>query len=245
MVPRAVLATSVLALSACAAPTVVGQGSTAYAPVPEARRSPDPRDRFGWSRAPGLSDHAWEEWFSIVFGERNLAPFLPGGQSQLVTGIELWGAPRDAWLGFEVGLFASAPWDGSLDDWADSINGFPDEELTDPGPDTPTVAGSSTVEFSLGLRKELELFGGRLRPFVGGGLSALRTRSFEAQGANGSDDADGSLGLYGQAGFGWVFANGSRIGLAWRAFDGPEIEVAGRRGQSDYDSWSLSFGSAF
>ncbi len=244
MSTRGILLSALLA-TGCATPHP-SQGATAYAPVPEATRPAAAQDPFGWSRAPGLADHGWSEWFGLAFGERAFeSALLPAGASQLALGVELWGRPHDAWIGLDVGLWASAPWDGSLDDWADSISGFPDEELLEPAPDTPLIEGSSSLEFSIGARRDLWLFAGRLRPYIAGGLSAMRLRTFSAQGASGDAESDGVLGVYGRVGLGWVFANGSRLGVDWRRFEGPAVEFAGQAGSPNYDQWSLSFGAAF
>jgi hypothetical protein len=202
----------------------------------------------GWVEPVGRdSPYAWDEFGAFRFGERNLLDnaLLPDGDGQLVVGLELWGHPAGGWLDFEVGFWASAPWNGSLDDWADSISGYPDEEIIDPEASAPFVQGSSTLEFSVGLRKEFWLLRGHLRPFVSGGASALRARTFAAQGADGEEDSDGVLGWYGQVGVGWMFLNGSRIDVSYRTLDTGEISVGGIEGDADYDQWSVGFGFSF
>ena len=226
-----------LALAGCSAT----QSST-YAPVDEGYRRTDD----GWVEPIGpTSPYGWDEFASFRFGERNMSSsVLPEGDGQLVLGLELWGAPRGAWLDLEFGFFAAAPWNGSLDDWGDSLDGFPDEEA-DSTEGQPFVSGTSTLEFSIGVRREFWLFDGHLRPFVSGGASAQRLRVFSAQGPEGSEDADGSLGVYAQAGVGWMFLNGGRIDVSYRWLDSESVEVAGLDTEADYDQWSIGFGFAF
>ena len=226
--------------SGCAAPQ-----SDAYAPVPEGEGWRRTRD--DWVEPVGLdSPYSWDEFGALHFGERNLdGSFLPDGQGQFALGLELWGHPPGAWIDLEFGFWASAPWNGSLDDWGDAIDGFPDEESDPDDPGVEFVEGSSTLEFSAGLRKEFWLFGGHLRPFLAGGVSALRARVFAAQGSDGADDADGALGLYAQAGLGWMFLNGSRIGFSYRVLESEEVTLDGRVGDVDYEQWTFHLGFAF
>jgi hypothetical protein len=223
-----------LALSACVQPQV------AHQPV-------RPPFDSGWRTPIGTPDpDEWDEFFALHFGERNLDPdFLAEAEGQFVLGLELWGHPPGSPVDLEFGFFASAPWDGSLDDWGDALDGFPDEEQDDPRADPPFVEGTSTLEFAVGVRKEVWLWHGALRPYVSGGLSAQRVRAYEAVGAEGEDDADGVLGFYGQVGVGWCFANGSRIGLGFRFVEAGEVEVLGRRGDADSTQWTLSFGFGY
>ncbi|QDU66867.1 outer membrane protein [Engelhardtia mirabilis] len=200
------------------------------------------------SNPPGPVDYpGWREDGQMHFGTRDFAntDLMPGGEDQLVMGLELYGAPEAAFLSVEFGLWTSAPYDGSLDDWFDSISGYPDEETEDPSIFVPTVEGSSSIEASLGLRKELALFDGFLRPYVSGGVSLLRARSFVATGAQGVEEGDTTWGYYGQVGLQFALTPNARVGIAWRAFEGQPVDLLGVSGRPDYRQLSFTLGFSY
>lgn len=189
----------------------------------------------------------WREDGVYHLGSRDFEDegVLLGGDDQFVMGLELYGAPEAALVSVEVGFWASASYDGSLDDWVDSINGFPDEEDDGTGPTPLTVEGSSGLELSLGVRKELLLFDGWVRPYVSGGASLLRARSFVATGAEGVEEGDTTWGWYGQAGLQLALAPNARLGVGFRAFDGETVELLGSRGQPDYTQVTFTLGFSY
>ena len=191
-------------------------------------------------RAP--DDHGWDERGFLMIGQRELeSGFFADGDRQLVIGLELAGSPPDSLLKLEMGFWASAE-GGFGNDWLDSVFGTPNVEEDDLG-DPLDEASTSTLEFSIGARKELPLLGGALRPYVGGGLSALQVRTWELENGAFDDTTDGSLGLYGHVGIRWLFENSGSIGFDLRAAEGHDVDLGPFGGEisSDYTQWALTF----
>ena len=196
---------------------------------------------------PGPVDYpGWREEGQLHLGTRNFSDLnlMPSGDDQFVMGVELYGAPEAALFSIEFAFWASAPYDGSLDDWFDSISGFPDEE-SDETTVLPTVTGSSSIEASMGLRKEFLLAGGFFRPYVSTGLSVLRARSFVASGAVGVEEGDTTWGWYGQVGVMFALSPYARVGIGLRAFEGEEVELLGVRGEPDYQQLTFTLGFSY
>ncbi len=128
-----------------------------------------------------------------------------------------WRKP-DAWLGFEVG--ASYAFDDG------------------------TVRGDEvdlrSLELYGGLRLTAQLFDGHLRPYVGGGVSAVRMDRY-----GNPNDGDSGIGGYARAGVAWAFDCGMEVGVDYRAAFIDHIDIFQSEVDADFDQLSLTVGFSF
>lgn len=126
-----------------------------------------------------------------------------------------WRAP-DAWLGVEVG--------GSY------------------GYDDGTVRGVDvnlrSLELYGGLRATAQL--GHLRPYVGGGVSAVRMDWYGEP-----TDGDNGIGGYARAGVTWAFDCGMDVGVDYRHVFMEHVDLFGSEVDADFDQLSLTVGFSF
>lgn len=142
-------------------------------------------------------------------------------------------APVDEQATFGVEFARETP--GSLVGWEVGIMGSSDDS---------TVAGfdvtGTTAEFYGGVRKT---FGsGRVRPYVGGGLSVINSE-VEVSGV-GKDDDD-SLAGYAHVGVSVDVTAAFFLGLDLRALFGSDMSIAGVSTDADYAQLALVLGWAF
>ena len=202
------------------------------------------RPNFGRRRFAdgGLWDNGWDERGMLLLGRRNFrAGSLPDGDNQFTIGVEFAGAPRGSFLELELAFFGSAQ--GSFGtDWLERVFGDPNADEIAPGIFQDEFSTSS-LEISIGARKEIGLFGGALRPFVGAGLSGLQVRTFELQNGLLSDRTDGVLGFYAHAGLRYVFDGGASVGFDVRNVEAADLDLglSGQDIDGGYTQWGFLF----
>lgn len=185
-------------------------------------------------------DDGWDERGFLMVGERGFnSSSLNQADSQLMIGVELSGRPEGAWLDLEFGLLASANSAGPVSWWEAVFGGS--DETADAG---DTFSGTSSTEFSLGVRKQLPKIYDLLVPYAGVGLSALRLRDWRVD-SNGFEDAtDGGLGMYGHLGVYadfQTFGSPGRLGFDLRALEGVDVDLGFGNVSASYVQWAFTF----
>ena len=146
-------------------------------------------------------------------------------EDQGALGIEFVHEPPDSAVGFELGLF---------------ISGDEEEGVLIPGPVFVDVEGE-TGEVSVGVRKTFEVDEGPVRPYIGGGVSAIRA---EFDGDVLSDD-DTSGGLYVHAGVDFEIGPAFLLGFDLRYLGATDIDLFGVDGSANYFQFAMFFGFRF
>ncbi len=215
---------------------------------PVARQTGEPQyGEPGYRRSlysdPVSWDNGWDERAQLMLGQRDYrAGSLPDGDRQFVVGLEFAGAPHGSFLELEIGLWGTAQ--GSFGaTWLDRVFGDPNPTELSPGIFQDETSTSS-FEFSLGARKELGLFGGAFRPYLGAGFAGVEVRTYEIESGQFSDRSDGTLGLYAHTGFRFLFDGGvGSAGFDVRQFEGSNLDLGplGQEVDGGYTQWAFSF----
>jgi opacity protein-like surface antigen len=143
------------------------------------------------------------------------------------VGLDYTWTPTNSWLGVDAGLQYS--WDRGNVDVGSGI-----EKLD-----------NYVLEFSVGVRKALDLERLHLRPYVGVGASLLYSRFEGTDGMQMLTDEDGVLGGYGKAGIVFQLTPSQHIGIEYRGVRAADSKVAGVDVGNDYDQLALVFGARF
>ena len=103
---------------------------------------------------------------------------------------------------------------------------------------------ASTLEFYGGIHKTFGDPASKVHPFVGGGLSLMMVELDIDLFGFGSDDDD-VIGVYIHGGFAFDITETFALGLDYRVFKGPDVELFGIDGSADYDQLALMASFSF
>lgn len=150
-------------------------------------------------------------------------------EDQTTVGLEYVHEGLDAPIGFELGLFVSEK----------------SKENVVVGGGTADITGK-TGELAAGVHKTFLRDGGRIHPYVGGGLAAIQAklRADDSAGGSASDD-DTSGALYVHGGVEFDLGPAFLIGLDLRLLGGSSVTLFGVNGDADYAQLALVLGARF
>jgi hypothetical protein len=149
-------------------------------------------------------------------------------ENQVAFGIETVLEQPDSFVGFEFGLF------GSWNRKDDVTSGGGQFDVT-----------GRTTELSAGLHKTFHPGDGPIRPYVGGGISAIRAGFRGEHGGVSETEEDGSLGLYLHGGVSYDLSANLFLAFDLRALGGTQIEIFGSDASADYGQAALVLGVRF
>jgi hypothetical protein len=159
------------------------------------------------------------------------APAVAGGNANFALGVRTLG-DDDFWEPVEEHLVLGVTVDFGKEGWpiqlAVGAYGSSDEEDFGGAEITGSVG-----ELSFGVLKVWKHSGG-LKPYVGGGVSAVNAEGEADIGPFSIDDDDTSPGLYGQGGIAWRLGERFNLGFDARILLGTDVELFGVEGDADY-----------
>jgi hypothetical protein len=212
----------------------VGVGVLSLGPSPpNAEKGHDATPK-GRRRSPSASSYKTLRNANLILGSRALDEDKWGPiEDHTIYGISI-DARRATWPVSVVLGFSTSSEDGNESLVVDDIR-------------IEGWAESTIWEASIGVAKIWDT-SGQMRPFVGGGISAVRTdleavlESPDIDGSARIDEDDTSLGLYVEGGIVWQFKADFNLGFSGRILIGTELELVDEETDVDYGQFAVILG---
>ena len=166
---------------------------------------------------------------SFYLGKRSLDDLFRPVEDQSTLGVGFSRETPGSSVGWEFGFLTSEDDETATVLVFDPFLGF---GLLD------VAFDASTLEFYGGIHKTFGDPASKVHPFVGGGLSLMMVELDIDLFGFGSDDDD-VIGVYIHGGFAFDITETFALGLDYRIFKGPDVELFGTDGSADYDQLAL------
>ena len=148
---------------------------------------------------------------------------------QTAVALEIDGRSRRAPVGWEAGVAYSSDDESGFDPFIGAFQ-----------------AEAQFLELYGGVRKTWDTSGGRLHPYVAGGLTFLDADvDVEVVGMGPASEGDSSLGAYVHGGLTFDILRWLLIGVDLRAVLGTDVEFAGVSADADYMQAAVLLGASF